>query len=94
MAKRELINTGTDKRFVRRAKDGTFKESEDVGRSLAAPSAQSDNEGENLATLTKATADHGGHSSIHRTDQAAGKLELYLPLSHPKHNRAFIRAVR
>jgi hypothetical protein len=36
MAKRELINTGTDKRFVRRAKDGTFKESDDVGRSLAA----------------------------------------------------------
>jgi hypothetical protein len=36
MAKRELINTGTDKRFVRRAKDGRFKESDDVGKSLAA----------------------------------------------------------
>jgi hypothetical protein len=36
MAKRELINTGTDKRFVRRAKNGTFKESDDVGRSLSA----------------------------------------------------------
>jgi hypothetical protein len=36
MAKRELIDTGTDKRFVRRAKDGTFKESDDVGKSLAA----------------------------------------------------------
>jgi len=34
-AKRELINTGTDKRYVRRAPDGTFKESDDVGRSLA-----------------------------------------------------------
>jgi hypothetical protein len=34
-AKRELINTGTDKRFVRRRQDGTFKESDDVGRSLA-----------------------------------------------------------
>ena len=32
---RELIDTGTDKRFVRRDKDGKFKESEDVGRSLA-----------------------------------------------------------
>lgn len=31
---RELIDTGTDKRFVRRAKDGKFKESDDVGRSL------------------------------------------------------------
>lgn len=36
MAKRELINTGTDKRFVRRSKNGTFKESDDVGKSLAA----------------------------------------------------------
>ena len=34
--KRTLIDTGTDKRFVRRRGDGTFKESDDVGRSLAA----------------------------------------------------------
>ena len=34
--KRELIDTGTDKRFIKRRKDGTFKESVDVGRSLAA----------------------------------------------------------
>jgi hypothetical protein len=34
MAKRELIDTGTDKRFVRRNKQGQFKESDDVGRSL------------------------------------------------------------
>ena len=33
--KRELVDTGTDKRFVKRSKDGTFKESVDVGRSLA-----------------------------------------------------------
>ena len=32
---RELIDTGTDKRFVRRDKEGRFKESDDVGRSLA-----------------------------------------------------------
>ncbi len=32
---RELIDTGTDKRFVRRDKDGKFSESDDVGRSLA-----------------------------------------------------------
>lgn len=36
MSKRELIDTGTDKRYVRRDKDGTFKESVDVGRSLSA----------------------------------------------------------
>ena len=35
-SKRELINTGTDKRFVRRGAGGQFKESDDVGRSLAA----------------------------------------------------------
>jgi hypothetical protein len=34
-AKRELIDTGTDKRYVRRTSSGTFKESDDVGRSLA-----------------------------------------------------------
>ena len=34
--KRELINTGTDKRFVRRDAGGQFKESDDVSRSLAA----------------------------------------------------------
>ena len=32
--KRELINTGTDKRFVRRDGQGQFKESDDVSRSL------------------------------------------------------------
>jgi len=35
-SKRELIDTGTDKRYVRRDKQGQFKESDDVGRSLAA----------------------------------------------------------
>ncbi len=35
-AKRELIDTGTDKRYVRRDAAGKFKESDDVGRSLAA----------------------------------------------------------
>ena len=34
--KRELINTGRDKRFVKRDGSGKFKESDDVGRSLAA----------------------------------------------------------
>ena len=35
-AKRELIDTGTDKRHVRRDEKGQFKESDDVGRSSAA----------------------------------------------------------
>lgn len=33
-ARRELINTGTDKRYVRRGTGGEFSESDDVGRSL------------------------------------------------------------
>jgi hypothetical protein len=32
---RELIVTRTDKRYVRRDSEGRFKESDDVGRSLA-----------------------------------------------------------
>ena len=36
MTKRELIDTGDDKRFVRRDEQGQFSESDDVGRSLGA----------------------------------------------------------
>jgi hypothetical protein len=32
---RELIDTGTDKRYVRRDEQGQFDESDDVGRSSA-----------------------------------------------------------
>lgn len=38
---RELIDTGADKRFVRRDDDGKFKESDDVGRSLRQDRKQS-----------------------------------------------------
>ena len=34
-AKRELIDTGSDKRYVRRNRRGRFTSSDDVGRSLA-----------------------------------------------------------
>ena len=34
-SKRELINTGRDKRYVRRDTKGRFNESDDVGKSLA-----------------------------------------------------------
>jgi len=36
MSKREPIDTGTDKRYVRRDEQGQFTESVDVGRSLSA----------------------------------------------------------
>ena len=38
---RELIDTTTDKRFVRRDSKGQFKESDDVGKSLAQDRRQS-----------------------------------------------------
>jgi len=34
-SKRALINTGPDKRYVRRDEKGQFKESDDQGRSLS-----------------------------------------------------------
>ncbi|QPB18559.1 hypothetical protein [Rhizobium sp. 007] len=40
MTKREMIDTGTDKRYVRRDEQGQFKESVDVGRSLSADKRQ------------------------------------------------------
>jgi hypothetical protein len=40
MAQRELIDTGTDKRLVRRDEQGRFKESVDLGKSLAADRRQ------------------------------------------------------
>jgi hypothetical protein len=39
-SKRELIDTGNDKRYVRRDEKGRFKEVVDVGRSLAADRRQ------------------------------------------------------
>ena len=37
---RELIDTGRDKRFVRRDEKGQFEESDDVGRSLTSDRRQ------------------------------------------------------
>lgn len=42
MSKRELIGTGTDKRYVRRDEEDRFKESVDVGRSPGLKTASSD----------------------------------------------------
>ena len=38
--KRELIDTGSDQRYVRRGAAGKFKESDDVGKSLTADRRQ------------------------------------------------------
>jgi hypothetical protein len=34
-SERELVDTGKDKRYVRRDEEGRFEESDDVGRSLS-----------------------------------------------------------
>ena len=52
---RELINTGTDKRYVRRDKDGQFKESDDVGRSLAQDRKEIPRPGPSAGKATRAT---------------------------------------
>jgi hypothetical protein len=40
MAERELIDTGKDKRYIRRDKRGRFTQSDDVGRSLSSDRRQ------------------------------------------------------
>ena len=55
---RELIDTGTDKRFVRRDEEGRFKESDDVGRSLAADRRQ-----KAKTTAKKGQGDRGDRKS-------------------------------
>ncbi|MEY9629019.1 hypothetical protein [Sinorhizobium fredii] len=40
ISKRQLIDPGTNKRYVRRDEDGKFKESVDVGRSLSSDKKQ------------------------------------------------------
>lgn len=56
MSPRELIDTGTDKRYVRRDDKGRFKESVDVGRSLAA-----DRRTKAKTTAKKGEGDKGDH---------------------------------
>ena len=52
---RELIDTGTDKRFVRRDEQGRFTESDDVGRSLPRTSENTRRPRPDLAKATKGT---------------------------------------
>jgi hypothetical protein len=52
--KRELIDTGTTKRYMRRDERGRFAESTDVGRSLAA-----DRQRDAKHTTTKGQGDRG-----------------------------------
>ena len=80
--KRELIDTGTDKRYVKRHKDGTFKESVDVGRSLAADrrsksktTAKSGygDQGDQPKRSTKKASKKGSKSTTKKAGKKAGK---------------------
>jgi hypothetical protein len=51
---RERIDTGTDRRFVRRDDEGQFKESDDEGRSLT-----TDRRDDAEATVPKGQGDRG-----------------------------------
>jgi hypothetical protein len=54
---RELIDTGTDKRYVRRDEKGQFKESDDVSRSHAQDQKRHSAPSPRRGTATKATVD-------------------------------------
>ncbi len=55
-ARRELVSTGTDKRYGRRAEQGQFKESDDVGRAAVGDRRQP--RGARGSKRARATADH------------------------------------
>ena len=65
--KLDLIDTGTDKRYVKRNPDGTFKESVDVGRSLAADRRSKSK------TVAKPGYGDQGDQPKHTTKKAAKK---------------------
>lgn len=60
MSKRELIDTGTDKRYVRRDEKGQFKESVDVGQSLSA-----DKRHKSTTEAKRGEGDRGDHHAKH-----------------------------
>jgi hypothetical protein len=60
-SKRQLIDTGTDKRYVRRNVKGQFKESDDVGKSLAA-----DRRRKAKTTVPKGQGDRGDQKRAKR----------------------------
>ena len=63
--KRDLIDTGTDKRYVKRSTEGTFKESDDVGRSLSGDRRR--------AAKTAAKPGHGDQGDQKRVVKKAAK---------------------
>ena len=63
--KRELIDTGADKRYVKRATDGTFKDSDDVSIALGVDQRR--------AAKTTVKPGHGDQGDAKRVIKRAGK---------------------
>ncbi len=61
-AKRELLNTGNDKRYIRRSVKGQFKESDDLGKSLA-----QDRKTKAKTTIKAGQGDRGDQKARQRT---------------------------
>lgn len=64
-AKRELVDTGTDKRYAKRSTDGTWKEMDDVGRSLGADTPR--------AARTAVKPGYGDQGDVKRVVKRAAK---------------------
>jgi hypothetical protein len=65
---RELIDTGSDKRYVRRRDDGTMKESDDAGRSL-----RRDRTVKATAAAKRGQGDRGDRTTATRARKAVKK---------------------
>src|SRR5262245_15403892 len=85
--KRELIDTGTDKRYVRRNKRGTsFVESDDVGRSLAADRKQH--------AKTKVKSGQGDKGDRSRTKAKTKRKAIKKPVARKTTTRKSARKTR
>lgn len=74
--KRELIDTGRDKRYVRRDDAGRFNESDDVGRSLS-----QDRRRKAKKTAKPGQGDKGDHQTSSR---GSGKKVVKRKVARPK----------
>lgn len=79
MAERERIDTGTDKRYVRRDEKGQFDESDDVGRSHRQDQQRDSHKdnpgGQGDRGDRKATANGGHHATQGRFHGAFARLD-------------------
>src|SRR5688572_18946745 len=73
-ARRELIDTGTDKRFVRRGAAGKFKESDDVGSRARPTAARKPRRRLRVAKATEATGSDTRRTPVRRVSATSRKV--------------------